>query len=120
MEQIKITFDKIPEAMEFLINEIMSLREEISKIKPSCQSKPKPIEIDDACKITLKAKSTIYRLVREGKIPHSKVGNKLYFFEDELLQWISKSSGINITSTKKEIEKLMMKDIRHKPQKRYI
>ena len=46
------------------------------------------IEIDEACKITRKAKPTIYTLARKGLIPAYKKGKKLYFYEDELLQWI--------------------------------
>ena len=46
------------------------------------------IEIDEACKITRKAKPTIYTLARKGLIPAYKRGKKLYFYEDELLQWI--------------------------------
>jgi len=41
-----------------------------------------------ACKITRKAKPTIYTLARKGLIPAYKRGKKLYFYEDELLQWI--------------------------------
>ena len=39
-------------------------------------------------KITRKAKPTIYTLARKGLIPAYKRGKKLYFYEDELLQWI--------------------------------
>ncbi len=46
------------------------------------------VEIDEACKITRKAKPTIYTLARNGLIPAYKRGKKLYFYEDELLQWI--------------------------------
>lgn len=118
MDKIKITFDNVPEAIEFLIKEVSQLKEIISKTPPPYTPKPHPIEIDAACRIILKAKPTIYRLVREGKIPHSKVGNKLYFFENELLEWISKSKKQTVEMTKKEIEIQMMQGIRHKPKKR--
>ena len=32
--------------------------------------------------------ATIYTLARKGQIPAYKRGKKLYFYEDELLQWI--------------------------------
>jgi len=47
-----------------------------------------PISFASACKITRKAKPTIYTLARKGLIPAYKRGKKLYFYEDELLQWI--------------------------------
>ncbi|UHG92534.1 helix-turn-helix domain-containing protein [Spirosoma oryzicola] len=34
-------------------------------------------------------KSTVYGLVWERKIPHSKQGKRLYFSRNELLSWIS-------------------------------
>jgi len=37
----------------------------------------------------MKAKSTVYTLVRKGSIPCYKSGKKLYFYEDELLEWIN-------------------------------
>ena len=56
-----------------------------------CNHKPLStsiVEIDEAYKITRKAKPTIYTLARKGLIPAYKRGKKLYFYEDELLQWI--------------------------------
>ena len=49
------------------------------------------VEIEEACKITRKAKPTIYTLARKGHIPAYKRGKKLYFYEYELLQWIESS-----------------------------
>ena len=59
------------------------------QLKPKTSSdKHRLVEIDEACKITRKAKPTIYTLARKGLIPAYKRGKKLYFYEDELLQWI--------------------------------
>ena len=58
-------------------------------LQPQTSSdKHRLIEIDEASKITRKAKPTIYTLARKGLIPAYKKGKKLYFYEDELLQWI--------------------------------
>ncbi len=44
--------------------------------------------IDLAIQITGLAKPTIYGLVSERKMPHSKQGKRLYFSRQELTEWI--------------------------------
>jgi len=100
----KITFDKLPEAVAFLIQEVSQIRELVEKNKPQSVEKRKPIEIDEACSFVKKAKPTIYALVRKGLIPCYKNGKKLYFFEDELMQWISNGRKKTIDEIKAEIE----------------
>ena len=82
----EITFDKLPQAVGYLTEQV----ERIHKIVVALQSqttidKHRIVEIDEACKITHKAKPTIYTLARKGIIPAYKRGKKLYFYEDELL-----------------------------------
>ena len=64
-------------------------------------------DIQGAMRITGKAKPTIYASARKGIIPHYKRGNKLYFYEDELYQWIEGGRqncyGINSEEMLKEI-----------------
>lgn len=45
--------------------------------------------IDLAIEITGLAKATIYSLVSERKIPHSKRGKRLYFSRRELNEWLA-------------------------------
>lgn len=45
--------------------------------------------IELAIEITGLAKATIYSLVSERRIPHSKRGKKLYFSRRELLEWLA-------------------------------
>ena len=49
-----------------------------------------PIDIEEVCKLTMKARSTIYRNCSEGSLPHYKQGKRLYFFKNEMLEWIRK------------------------------
>lgn len=44
--------------------------------------------IELAIEVTRLAKPTIYGLVSERKIPHSKRGKKLYFSRKELKEWL--------------------------------
>ena len=45
--------------------------------------------IELAIELTGLAKPTIYGLVSERRIPHSKRGKKLYFSRRELLEWLA-------------------------------
>lgn len=110
----KITFDKLPEAVAFLIQEVSQIRELVEKSKPQSVEKRRPIEIDEACSFVKKAKPTIYALVRKGLIPCYKNGKKLYFFEDELMQWISNGKKKTIDEIKAEIESQLHQRRPHK------
>ena len=89
MANEQITFDKLPQAVGYLTEQTEQIRQIVAALQPQTSSdKHRLIEIDEACKITRKAKPTIYTLARKGLIPAYKRGKKLYFYEDELLQWI--------------------------------
>ena len=67
---------------------MVQIRQMVAALQPQASSdKHCLIEIDEACKITRKEKLTIYTLARKGLIPFYKRSKKLYFYEDELLQW---------------------------------
>ena len=91
MDVNEIPFENLPIAVAHLTNEIAEIKSMVQNAKISePKEKRIPIGIEDVCKIIGKAKPTIYTLVRQRKIPCYKNGKKLYFFEDELLEWISK------------------------------
>lgn len=48
-----------------------------------------PIGMPEASRLLGKSPSTIYDMTLKRKIPFHKRGNKLYFFEDELMKWIT-------------------------------
>ena len=91
MEVNEISFENLPKAVAHLVNEIALIKTlvERKEILPTPQKRI-PIDIVEACRIIGKAKPTVYTLVRKRLIPCYKNGKKLYFFEDELLEWISK------------------------------
>ena len=98
MANEQITFDKLPQAVGYLTEQMEQIRQMVAALQPQVSSdKHRLIEIDEACKITRKAKPTIYTLARKGLIPAYKRGKKLYFYEDELLQWIEAGRLMVIT-----------------------
>lgn len=81
------SFDSLPLMVEYLMNKIEGLEAKIEALAPS-KSNRTTIDIDAAVEITQKTKSTIYKLVRTGKIPAYKRGKKLYFIKEELEEWM--------------------------------
>ena len=100
----EITFDKLPEAVAYLIKSVLELKALVEDKKTESPKERIPIGIDEACKIIQKAKSTIYALVRKGLLPCYKRGKKLFFFEDELIAWISEGKRKTIDGIREEIE----------------
>ena len=88
MQKETVTFDKLPEAVSYLTEQVIELKKMVAELQPPASDKHVLVEIEDACRIIRKAKPTIYTLVRKGQLPAYKKGKKLYFYEDELLQWI--------------------------------
>lgn len=100
----EITFDKLPQAVAYLIEKVAELKSLVENKKSNPTEKRIPIGIDDACRIICKAKPTIYALVRKGLLPSYKRGKRLFFFEDELLEWITKGKKKTILDIRAEME----------------
>ena len=90
MDNNEISFENLPKAVAHLVNEVAEIKALVEKGQDAVLSPKRiPIGIDEACKIIGKAKPTIYTLVRKRLLPCYKNGKQLYFFEDELLEWIA-------------------------------
>ena len=74
------------------------------------------VDIDEACKITRKAKPTIYTLARKGIIPAYKRCKKLYFYEDELQKWIEEGRKVISTKSYNEMLASMQSIVCNKPK----
>ena len=101
----EITFDKLPQAVGYLTEQVERIHKNLAALQPQTAiDKHRIVEIDEACKITRrKAKPTIYTLARKGLIPAYKRGKQLYFYEDELLQWIESSRKTLLDLNLKEL-----------------
>lgn len=103
MDINEITFENLPKAVAHLVKEIAEIKLMIQNVE-EYESKEKsiPIGIEEVSQLIGKAKPTIYALVRQRKIPCYKYGKKLYFFEEELLEWISKGKKKTIQEIESE------------------
>ena len=71
---------------------IESLLIDIKHLKSKNTLNPEPQEkilsVSDAAEFLGLSSPTIYTKVSKGEIPHSKKGNRLYFFQSELLEYL--------------------------------
>ena len=111
MQKETVTFDKLPEAVGYLTEQVIELKRMVSELQPPTSDKHVLVEIEDACRIIRKAKPTIYTLVRKGLLPAYKKGN-----EDELLSWIENGRKKTSEQTYEEMLANMQGSVRHKPK----
>lgn len=106
MDTNEISFENLPKAVAYLVKEIAEIKLMIQNVQVyESKEKSIPIGIEEASRLIGKAKPTIYALVRHRKIPCYKYGKKLYFFEEELLEWISKGKKKTIQEIESEVLK---------------
>lgn len=105
MEVNEISFENLPKAVAHLVSEVAEIKFLVEKGQtPAITQMHVPIGIEEACQLIGKAKSTVYTLVRKRLLPCYKNGKKLYFFEDELLEWITKGKRKTLQEIESEVE----------------
>jgi predicted DNA-binding transcriptional regulator AlpA len=106
MEANEISFENLPKAVAHLVSEVAEIKSLVEKGRqaPIVPQKRVPIGIEDACQIIGKAKPTVYALVRKRLLPCYKNGKKLYFFEDELIEWIGRGKKKTLDEINDEVE----------------
>jgi excisionase family DNA binding protein len=105
MDTNEISFENLPKAVAHLVSEMAEIKSLFKKQQtPVVPQKRVPIGIEETCRIIGKAKPTIYTLVRKRLLPCYKNGKKLYFFEDELLEWIKSGRKKTVHELTAELE----------------
>ena len=89
-------------ATEEILSGIQNVRDELTSIKKSLNKDGSgPIGVKSAAQHLEVSQQKIYLEVEEGDIPHyqDRPGSKIYFFREELDQWVKEKRRIS----KKEI-----------------
>lgn len=118
MFDTSITFDELPGAVSSLVNLVRELADEVRELRAQLtyergnqKSNTKFIGLAEACEILGKAKSTVYRLAKEGLVPAYKVpGEKEWrFIESELVEHVKgnkrQSSVLSFAEMESEISR---------------
>ena len=102
----KITFEQLPQAVSLLIKKVGQLADKVDKVlgKDGQQNDRRLLALDDVAALLGKSASTIYAMTSEKRIPYHKRGNKLYFFEDEIIGWIEQG-GTSGTGSEEEFNR---------------
>lgn len=56
------------------------------------------LSLNEVAALLGKSASTIYSMTSDKRIPYHKRGNKLYFFEDEIIVWIEQGGTSGVTN----------------------
>ena len=102
----KITFEQLPQAVSLLIEKVGQLADKVDEAlgKATQQKGRRLLALDDVAALLGKSASTIYAMTSEKRIPYHKRGNKLYFFEDEIIGWIEQG-GTSGTGSEEEFNR---------------
>lgn len=113
MEKENITFEQLPQAISILIEKVERLagkvEEMLGRASGQDADRRKLLSLGEVAALLGKSASTIYAMTSEKRIPYRKRGNKLYFFEDEVMRWIEQggTSGTgNDEEFKRRLEEL--------------
>jgi putative molybdopterin biosynthesis protein len=65
----------------------MNLIPNFVEISRSQKPLPRFLKVDEVADLLRCKKRTIYDMVEQGRIPHRKVGGRLLFDADEIVEW---------------------------------
>lgn len=89
---MKTTFDTLPQQIDFLLAEVLNIKEVLLNRLEKPEEIPKYLTMESALSFLRKraypmSKSKMYKLTSSSGIPYRKMGNKLLFCSNELEQW---------------------------------
>lgn len=101
-----ITFEQLPQAVSMLIEKVGQLADKVEKVLGNTgqRQERRLLTLDDVATLLNKSSSTIYAMTSDKRIPYYKRGNKLYFFENEIIAWIEQG-GTSGTGNEEEFNK---------------
>lgn len=92
IKSMKTTFDTLPQQIDFLLAEVLEVKEIILKKIGKPEEIPKYLNLDGAILFLSKkaypiSKSKMYKLTSSNAIPFHRAGNSLLFHTEELEKW---------------------------------
>lgn len=103
-----ITFEQLPLAVSMLIEKVGLLTDKVEKVlgmTPQQHGECRTLlTLNEVAALLGKSASTIYAMTSDKRIPYHKRGNKLYFFQNEIIAWIEQG-GTSGVASESEIER---------------
>lgn len=115
-EEKHVTFDAMPALIQQMTLQQLDMAAQIRKLSEEVASlraiivkdrntvKRMPVDLERAAEIIGKSKHTLYRYTSQGLIPCYKRGRSIYFFEDELHDWIRRGRIEDVEDTYKDYD----------------
>lgn len=109
---MKVDNTNVFTAIELIIEQIDEMKQTImlisrpAELAEATSHSQEPLDLDEVCRLTKKARSTIYRHCSQGEMPCYKNGKKLYFFRDEVMEWIRKNKKKSSIDYMEEAERM--------------
>jgi len=85
---MQLTLESLPQAVAQLLGEILEVKELLLETRNKEVARDVPLNIKQTSKRINKSVATIYKYCQSETIPYHKKGNRLFFFESELIEWI--------------------------------
>ncbi len=111
IDRESLIFNLTISELQSLIDEGVKKALEKLRCVKSCQNSQQNeiLNLDEASKLTRLAKSTIYGLVSQRKIPFFKRGRVLRFKRSELIEWIESGRKKTVDEIRQEADQKVIK-----------
>jgi len=94
----RLTFEELPDAIAEIRKKVDIIIDDIKRIvKPSPEGEHVMMGTEEAAAFLGKSTSTLYKMTALKLIPCHNRGRKLYFFKDELIDWVEGKTDNNQT-----------------------
>lgn len=107
MESNQITFDSLPRAISSLFDEVKQIKSLILE-SSTVQHGDKLMTISETSDFLHVQKQTLYSYVSKGIIPNHKRAGRLYFSQNDLIEWV-KAGNKRAFDVEEEAQKIISK-----------
>jgi len=106
MNELKLTFDQLPQAVTMLTREVNALKHLLieKQEQPHTEQPERLLTVQEAANFLNLAVPTIYTKVSKGELPVMKRGKRLYFSRTELIDYLKGGRKKSTTEIEQEAE----------------
>jgi len=97
-------FDKLPEVIRLLYEKVERLEEILIKLQPAKAEEDQLLTVKEAAELLKVTVASLYAKVSRKEIPVHKPGRILYFYKEDLLQWVRDSKRKTMAELQKEAQ----------------
>lgn len=88
-EQKKLSFDDLPEAVAAVLDELADIKTEIQRLYVDTDK----MTAAEACTYLCISRTTLYKLMKNNQLPHSRRGKTYIFLRSEIDKWMKRGTN---------------------------